>query len=152
MSPGSDRYLIAAAVSYGANLVLYEAELTPAQSSRLRHLLQGLADLGHLAAFAMQERGPVMDETALHASLRGRWDFVVDAVLAPEQARHDPPPAYLIPVWPFDHEREGKPASTARFLHLNLEVIATRTHDEEQGVLLPGRVGHWLVQARPILF
>lgn len=152
MRPLTHRYLIAVAVSFGANIVLHEAELTQADAEQLEGLLKGLAALGHVASFAVERPRSVLDEAALLAALRKRWSFVVDAILTAKQARHDPPPAYLIPVWPFDHEREGQPASTARFLHFDLEVIAIQTADEERGVRLPGRSGHWLIRARPLLF
>lgn len=148
----TDRYLIAIAASCGADIVLHEAELTQADVSRLDGLLKGLADLGHVASFTVERCRSVLDNAGLLSVLRQRWSFVVDALLRGDQTRHEPPPAYLVPVWPFDHEREGRPASTGRFLHLDLEVIASRTVEEERGVRLPGRTGYWLVRARPLLF
>jgi hypothetical protein len=152
MSSFTSRYLIAVALSYGANIVLFEAELAEADAKRIKHLLSGLADLGHVASFTIDRPHAPMDEAAILDAFRHRWDFVVDAVLATDQTHRHPLPAYLMPVWPFDHEWEGRPASTARFLHLDLEVIANPTADEEIGVSLPGRTGCWVVHARPILF
>jgi hypothetical protein len=55
-----------------------------------------------------------------------------------------------MPVWAFDHERDGRPASTARFCGLDLELTASPSSDEETGVPLPGRTGLWVVEARPV--
>lgn len=152
MSSLTNRYLVAVALSFGANILLYEVDHNEAEVKRLEGLLRGLAALGHVASFAIDRPRSPMNGAIVVDALRARWDFVVDAVLAAGQAHHDPLPAYLMPVWPFDHEREGQPASTARFLHLDLEVIATPTADEELGICLPGRTGRWLVHARPLLF
>lgn len=152
MSSHTNRYLVAVALSCGAHILLYEVDLTEAEAKRLEGLLRGLAEFGHVASFAINRAGPRMNGSTVLDAFRARWDFVVDAVLAADQAHHNPLPAYLMPVWPFDHEREGRPASTARFLHLDLEVIATPTLDEEHGVSLPGRTGQWVLHARPILF
>ena len=152
MSTLTNRYLVAAALSCGANILLYEADLTDAEAKRLGHLLRGLAKLGHVASFVIDRAGSPRGAHALLDELRGRWDFVIDAVLASDDAHHEPLPAYLIPVWSFDDQRAGRPASTARFLHLDLEITATATADEELGVTLPGHAGLWLVHARPMLF
>lgn len=152
MSSLTNRYIIAVAPSCGANILLYEVELAVAQVKRFERLLWGLTELGHVASFTIDQPRSRLSETNVLDAFRARWDFVVDAVLAVDQAHHNPLPAYLMPVWPFDHEREGRPASTARFLHLDLEVIATPTGDEERGVSLPGRAGQWVLHARPILF
>lgn len=152
MSSITNRYLIAVALSAGADIALYEAHLTSTEASRLEGLLRGLAQLGHVACFAVVRPHSTMNEAAILDALRRRWDFVVDAVLAAGSALHDPLAAYLMPVWPFDHERDGLPASTARFLHLDLEVIATPSGDEECGVSLLGRTGSWILHAHTILF
>ena len=152
MSSLFNRYMIAVALSSGANIALYEAELTEREVDRLEGLLSGLAQLGHVAAFAVDRAYAPLGGAAVVDALRQRWDFAVDAVLAGGQTPRAPLAAYLMPVWPFDHERGGWPASTARFLHLDLEVIATPSADEELGVCLPRRSGHWLVHARPIMF
>lgn len=151
MSTLANRYLIAVALSAGANIALYEAHLTSTEASRLEGLLRGLAQLGHVASFSIARPHSTMNEAAILDALRRRWDFVVDAVLAAGSRPHDSLAAYLMPVWPFDHERGGWPASTARFLHLDLQVCAKPTADEELGVCLPGWSGHWLVHASPIL-
>lgn len=152
MSSLTNRYLVAVALSCGANILLYEVDLNDAETMRLEGLLRGLAEIGHVASFAIDRPRSRMNEATVLDAFRARWDSVVDAVLGAGQAHHNPLPAYLLPVWSFDHEWEGCPASTARFLHLDLEVIATPTADEELGVCLPGRAGHWVVHARPILF
>ena len=152
MSSLTNLYLVAVALRCGANILLYEVDLTEAEVKRLEGLLGGFAKLGHVASFTIDQPRSRLNEATVLDAFRARWDFVVDAVLAEGQSHRNPIPAYLMPVWPFDHEREGRPASTARFLDLDLEVIATPTADEERGVLLPGRTGQWVVHARPLLF
>jgi hypothetical protein len=151
MRPITDRYHVAVAASYGADILTYQADLTRSDAERLEGLLRGLADLGHVVSYTMAPATAAIMGAAAFDALRRRWGFVVDAVLPSQQAEQNLRPAYLMPVWPFDHERGGRPAAVARFLHLNLQLTASLTSDEEQGVMLPGRSGFWVVKAKPLL-
>jgi len=146
------RYFVAVAQSYGADVTTYEAHLCTGDVRDIEQLLTGLVALGHVAAFSISPAGSAFDKPALIQALRERWSFVVDSLIAESQSRSEATPVFLMPVWAFDHEQSGLPASSARFLHLDLEVIATPTADEERGVSLPGYTGAWVVHARPVLF
>ena len=148
--PSSDRFLVAVACSYGAQLLVSETELTGTQARELDILLRGLASLGWVACYSIQQAGPPPGRDGMIEVLREHIGaIVVDAAVAARPSTAEPRPAFLMPVWSFDHEVAGMPASTARFLSLDLEVLATPSGDEETGIGLPGREGLWLVHARP---
>lgn len=149
----TSRHLVAVAFARGGDVVAHEAGLCAADAERLKHLVAGLAALGHVASYSISSAGTTASGADLVDVLRRRLgSLAVDAVLAAGPALPEPSPGFLAPVWPFDHELGGMPASTARFCGLDLELIATPSPDEELGARLPGREGRWLVHARPLLF
>lgn len=133
-----------------AQVIIIKASLTAFQVTGLTQLLRGLSGLGHVAAFAITQASGARSHDQLLDQLRDVFGgFVVDAVLA-APAGCEPPPAYLVPVWPFDHSVSGLPASTARFQALELEVRATPCADDERGATLRGWPGTWLLEAHPL--
>lgn len=129
---------------------MWLANLTALQVEHVERVLESLRQLGHVATFAA---GPLRGLGWVDPieRLRSRCgSLVVDACLKASAGRDPAPPAYLMPVWPFDHEIDGSPASTAQFIGLDLTVTTSPSPDEEVGVTLPGRAGLWLIHARPM--
>lgn len=141
--------IVAVCFSRGADLVVWRVGLDDDQRRRLEGALLGLLELGSVAAFVVEvDRSCGWDD--LISVLGGRvGQYAVDACLASPPPR-SPRPAFMVPVWPFDHEIGGAPASTAQFLGLDLELIAAPSPDEELGAYLPARDGRWLIHARPL--
>jgi hypothetical protein len=146
---GSALHLVAVCYSRGADVTIWRVQLDDRQRGQLAGVLSSLLELGHLAMFRI-----VKDQTygwdRLIVDLGSRVGaHTVEACLA-SPAFGSPAPAFVIPVWPFDHEIDGAPASTGQFLGLDLQVIATPSPDQELGAHLPGHNGLWLIQARPM--
>jgi hypothetical protein len=141
---------IAVAFTRSAKVVTWRAPLSNEQVQLLERCLANLLDLGHVAAFdigADHQAG----WTELIKELRSRCgELAVEACLSATVCREQVRPAFLMPVWAFDHEIDGAPASTAQFLGLDLEMIATPSPYEELGVHLPGHAGRWQIHARPM--
>lgn len=141
---------VVVAFAADAQLSAWQAYLTPAERNRLTSTLETLRGLGHIAAFRLEpatnavRAGEVLDR--LHHRL---GSFVVDAATRSGCLDVLPAPAYLMPVWPFDHAIGGMPASTGRFLALELELVATPA-DDEIGTHIAGLDGSWFVHARPL--
>lgn len=141
---------VAAAFSIGGDVAVWRAWLTEVQAGHLDRALSALADLGHVAAFTIAPEREV-DWAKMIGDIRSRCGaLAVDACLMASEHQRQAQPAFLMPVWPFDHELDGSPASTAQFLGLDLELIAARSPSEEVGACIPGRDGRWLVYARPM--
>lgn len=153
MTKQLDRYLVSVAHSLGGDIAAFTADLSVGQVDRLNSLLVGLCTLGHVAAFSIVMADTTRVVADVVQGFRDRFgSIVIDALLTAEPAQAVANHAFLLPVWPFDHELNGLPASTARFLSLDLELIANPSSDEEEGTPLPGRPGLWMIYARPILF
>jgi len=134
-----------------AELLAWTASLDKTEWERTDAVLAGLAQLGHVVRFSIGPTSGSIGHAELLSKLKRQFgDFVVDALCRAPPPRGDPAPAYLMPVWGFDHEVDSLPASTARFLGMDLEVCAKPTEDEELGVTLPNTAGSWLIGARPI--
>lgn len=130
---------------------LHLTDATAAERDQLVRLLEHLRSLGRVACYSIKPAPPVITSAGVIEALCARVGRrVVEALDAVAEATIEPEPAYVLPVFPFDHEIDGMPASTARFGCLDLEVIATPSSDEETGVELRGRDGLWLVLARPL--
>lgn len=141
---------VALAFASGADLMVWRVSLGGGQCGKLERILQALHDLSHLAAYRIGCVEPA-DWTALIEALRQRvGDLVLDVLRDDDPYCAGPAPAFLMPVWPFDHEVQGRPASTGRLLGLDLQLLATPTLDQEVGAYLPGRDGLWLIHAQPL--
>ncbi|PHY22392.1 hypothetical protein [Caulobacter sp. BP25] len=145
------KYLVAFATSLGAEVSCSIVDLAPREVDELGDLFAWLRHQGSIVAFSIRPATGSIGSVGLHTLLRELFgDILIDVCLAADPIEAEVPPAYLAPFWPFDHQREGKLASTANFLGLNLEVLATPSDVEEEGCLLPGRPGLWMISARPI--
>ena len=134
-----------------AQLLAWSAVLSDEEWRLIEAIVGGLAQLGHVAHFGIQPVGRPASWVQLLTYLSRQFgNFVVDALCQAPPPRGDPAPAYLMPVWAFDHEVDSTPASTARFFGMDLEVRAKPTKDEELGISLPNRAGLWLIGAQPI--
>lgn len=153
MTTTATRWVVAVAHACGGDIATFLTTATRTEIGKLERTLQGLADLGYVAAYAVEAVGSTESLAHLFEALSNRVGrIVLEAVMGALPSGGTVPHAYLVPVWPFDHHLNGHPASTARLLGLDLEVLATPSPDEEQGVSLPGRHRLWIVHARPILF
>lgn len=151
MNMANEVYDISVAFAHRGEVQSIRVQLTSGQRTRLHRALTHLLDIGHVAAFGIQHAasGGWSDLIQL---LRARCgSFVVGACLDPPAPPHALAPSFLMPVWAFDHEIEGRPAATGQLLGLDLELVATPSDDEEHGAHLPGRNGRWLIYARPLL-
>lgn len=150
MTEVSSDLTVALAFANGADLVTWRVSLDHGQRLKLECMLGALRDLGHLAAFRICAAEPA-DWPGFIKALRQRvGDLVLDVLSDGDPSRSGPPPAFLMPVWPFDHEVEGRLASTGRLLGLDLQLTATPTLDQEFGAHLPGCDGLWLIHAQPL--
>lgn len=141
---------VAVAFSHSGEIVSWRTLLTIAQANRLDHALSHLLNLGHVAGFGIQV-AQEMPWPQLLEQLRSRCgSMVVGACVDPPVEPRAIAPAFLMPVWAFDHETNGAPSATGQLLGLDLELIATPSRDEEMGAHLPGRNGLWLIHARPL--
>lgn len=143
--------LIAVAFANRADLLCWRLRSQGDEGEEIDQALSTLQALGHVAAYSVGEVETV-DRQGFMAALRDRLGPIVDdAVACRPPPLGDPPPAFLMPVWPFDHEVDGQPSSTGRLLGLDLQLTATPTSDEEVGAHLPGRDGLWLIHAQPLV-
>lgn len=144
------RRLVTVAYS-DAHVTAYPVDADAAGRGRLEHLLSELRGLGRVAAYGFQLSLPwltVESATDAIAGVVGR--MTVEAAAASPPRTPEPRPAWLMPVWPFDHLRNGMPATTADFLGATLELSAAPCRDEEGGVQLPAHRGRWYISARTI--
>ncbi len=145
------RLMIVVAAAHTATIHAWQLQATREEREAIEGVLSNLIWLGHLAAFRVHPGGDAATPQTLIEELRLLFGAsTVDACFATPPNRIAPSPAFLMPVWAFDHAADGAPASTGRLLGADLELIATPSHDEEQGAHLPGRIGRWLIHARPM--
>lgn len=145
------KYLVTFAASLGAEVTCKVVDLVAKEADELRDLFAWLRHLGCVAAFSIRPAEGSIGSPVLHFLLREAFgDLLIDAGMGPGPIRERPEPAFLIPVWPFDHELDGMPASVGNFLGLDLEILAMPAESEEDGCFLPGLPGTWMVSARPI--
>ena len=144
------RQRIAFATTRGASLHVIDADLSAAEVEEVETVLAWLVRQGQVAAFSIAAPMPAVAgrQGALWALRVTFGALTVEANLAAGPPPPEPPPAFLAAVWPFDHEVDGLPATTANFLGLDLELVASPSPSEEVGFALPGRQGLWLVRAR----
>lgn len=143
-------YLIAVAFSRGGDVINWSVSLKIDQVEQLKGALNALRDLGHVAAFAIRHSQST-SWMEVQNDLRSRCGGIaLDACMLGQARSDQPQPTFLMPVWAFDHELDGAPASTGQFLGLDLELIATPSSDDELGAHLPGRAGRWFIHARPL--
>ncbi len=147
MNASSMSYLIVAAFGGSGDVTAWHVTMAMDQVERLTQTLGHMADLGTVASFAIVPDAPLSPVGLLDQLRRRCGGLLVDACLDPVVPPRWLQPAFLMPVWPFDHEIDGRPASTGQLLGLDLELIATRSPDEERGAILPGRIGRWLIEA-----
>ena len=144
-------YVVAFASALGAEVTCRIVNLATREVDELLDLFAWLRHQGSVVAYSVQPASGSIGAGRLHALLRELFgDLLIDVCLRADPIEEEVVPAFLIPVWPFDHELEGMPASTASFLGLNLELRATPSEIEAEGCFLPGRPGLWMVSARPI--
>ncbi|MCA0358285.1 MAG: hypothetical protein LCH78_15800 [Proteobacteria bacterium] len=144
-------YVVAFASALGAEVTCRTVDLAPREVDELLDLFAWLRHQGSIVAFSIQPANGRMCAARMHTLLRQLFDgLLIDVCLKADPIEDEVAPAFLVPVWPFDHELEGMPASTAKFLGLELELRATPSDVVEEGCLLPGRPGLWMVSARPI--
>jgi hypothetical protein len=142
---------VAVAFSSGADVATWRVSMTREHVEQLRRTLASLVELGHVAAFRIGSERPI-GRCELLRQLGERCGRAIVAAAESSGPEHDKraEPAFLMPVYAFDHELAGSPAATAHLLGLDLELIATPSPDEEVGAYLPGRPGRWLIWARPM--
>ena len=142
--------LVAVAFAHTAEVHAWRVTMSREEGEHIERTLRNLLDLGHVAAFSVRHSnaGAVSN---LVEQLRSRvGGMVLDACIEATEAPRTPLPAFLMPVWSFDHAIGGLPAATGHLLGLDIELIASPSSDEEVGALLPGRVGLWLIHAQPL--
>jgi hypothetical protein len=136
---------VAAAFARGGDVASWAVSLNPEEMQQVELLLGWLFKLGHLAAYAIPSGSSAHTMESFLDAFRARLGaIVVEATLGCALLAPEPAPAYLVPVWPFDHERYGAPASTARFLGVDVPVAARRPAEEEDGFEIEEREGLWL--------
>ncbi len=142
--------VIAIAFAHSAEVQAWRLTITRKEREHINCTLLNLRNLGHVASFSIQDigGGTVQDFAAELRSLIG--SLPVDVSCDARKVTVSPAPAFLMPVWRFDHAVRGLPASTGCLLGLDLELIATPSFDEEFGAHLPGHSGRWLIRARPM--
>ena len=112
-------YSVAVGWAQGGNIQAWTAFMTSEELNRVHAMLQWLCKLGHLASFSC---GPANSHDIL-ADVRARLgDLITDAVWGCPAGEPEPAPSYLVPVWAFDTEEEGYPASTCRFLGVDAQL------------------------------
>ena len=142
--------IIAIAFAHSAEVQAWRLTITRKEREHIDCTLLNLRNLGHVASFSIRDIGcgTVQD---FAAELRSRiGSLPVEACCNAGKAAVGPAPAFLMPVWRFDHAVRGLPASTGCLLGLDLELIATPSVDDEFGAHLPGHNGRWLIRARPM--
>ncbi len=141
---------VTVAFAHTGEVCAWQTFLTKERGEAIDRTLYNLLDVGHVAAFSIEPTLKIIRWSELMAHLRSRCGVeTFQACVAAPPCRSEAP-AFLMQVWPFDHEIAGAPASTGRLLGLDLELIATPSPDEERGVYLPTRDGLWLIHARPL--
>lgn len=142
--------LVAVAFSVGADVAIWRLSLMPEEAGQLSRALSMLKDLGHVAAYAI-ESDRDCDRSTLIGDIQSRCgSSVVAACLKTDVYQEQVGPAFLMPVWAFDHRQNGDLASTAQLLGTDLEMTATPSANEEVGACLPGHPGRWFLHARPL--
>lgn len=142
--------LIAVAFAHTAEVHAWRLNMSREEGERIERTLCDLLDLGHVAGFSIRH---ISDDTMADViqQLRMRiGDVALHACHEDLEEPIRPTPAFLMPVWGFDHVIGDLPAATGRLLGLELELIATPSPDEELGAYLPGRPGRWLIHAHPL--
>lgn len=147
MNAPSTPYLVTAAFARNGEVMAWRVMMAMDQVERLRRTLGHMAQLGALASFAIVPNAPSSPADVLD-QLRDRCgsllvDACRDAMVPPRWSQ----PAFLMAVWAFDHEIDGRPASTGQLLGVDLELVAIPSPDEDSGAILPGRDGRWLIEA-----
>ncbi|MES3098937.1 hypothetical protein [Sphingomonas faeni] len=146
--PRSD-LIVAVAFAHTAEVLAWSAAFTEEERELLDRTLRNLLDRGHVAGFSV--KAGVGVGGSVISGLRSRiGSSTVDMCSAAPASCGHVSPAFLMPVWPFDHMLRGAWTATAQLLGLDLELIATPSPDEELGAHLPGRDGLWLIHAGPM--
>lgn len=152
-SSAADTRVVAFALSGSATIRARQYRLTDADCRTLDHVLLGLVDLGHVAAYALLRTGARGSIADALSDIRGDVGTVVaDAVIAAGALAHPadlPHPDALVAVWDFSEDAEGRLVAAASFCGLDLLVRAEPCGDEDGGVTLPGHDGRWLIFAEP---
>jgi hypothetical protein len=147
MSAPSTSYLVTAAFAGSGEVTAWRVTMAMEQVERLTQTLGHMADLGTIASFGIVPDAPLSHVDVLDQLRRRCGGLLVDACLDSVVPSRWLQPAFLMPIWPFDHEIDGRPASTGQLLGLDLELNATPSPGEERGAILPGRIGRWLIDA-----
>ncbi len=148
MTASSTPYLITVAFAGGGDVTAWRVAMVMDQVDQLTRTLGHMAELGTIASFAMVPDDPSSPVVVLDQLRQRCGSMLVDACLDASVPTRWVQPAFLMPVWAFNHEIDGRPASTGQLLGLDLELIATPSPDEERGMILQGRDGRWLIEAR----
>ena len=145
------RRVVALALARGAAARAYHADLTPEDERRLADLLRHLVRQGVVACFSLAPPAPeaslqaVLDDLQPHVGSE-----VLEATLSAGSPPPEPPPAYLMSVWPFEAAPGGGLETAGQFLGQELAVSAHPAGDEEAGFRLAGVDGAWALRARPL--
>lgn len=143
--------VVTVAFAQSGEVAAWRSALERDEVERLTQTLGHMAELGAIASFAIVSDASASFTDVVDQLRHLCGALMVDACLTALSPPRWTRPAFLMPVWAFDHESDGKPASTGHLLGLDLEVTATPSCDEEWGAVLPGRAGRWLIEARPIV-
>ncbi len=142
--------IVAVAFAHTAEVKAWPVLVIREERELIGRTLDNLLELGHIAAFSIEPMVQ-LQYVELIERLRSCCGLaVVDACIAAPRYESATAPAFLMPVWAFDHQADGREATTARLLGLDLELVAAPSLDEELGAHLPGRNGRWLIHARPL--
>lgn len=145
------RHLVALAFAREANLLSANVDLDDDDVTQLRSLCMWLAHQGELAGFEILPNTQALDLAAFRARIAEQvGELLVEACTALRQPREVTPPSSLMLVWSFDHQIDGKPASTGRLFGLDLELIADPSPSDDEGASIPGLPGRWLIHARAL--
>ena len=138
-------YLVAVTFASPAKTRCWLVTLSELHRAELERALGWFAKLGHSATYSVAIAEKVSGWGELRLLLREEAGSIVwDAVEGCPLTQPEELPFMLVPVWPFDDERDGFPVSSARFQGVDIEVSAVPSFDEEQGFSIPGRPGLWL--------
>lgn len=142
--------IVAIAFAHTAEVSAWQTSVTREERELIERTLRNLSDLGQVASFSVQSGGSVAVDSIVDDLRMRLGGITVDACSSAPAPREYEPPAFLMPVWPFDYLVNGAPTTTSLLLGCDLELTATPSPDEELGAHLPGRVGRWLIHARPL--
>jgi hypothetical protein len=142
--------IIAFSFAHTAQVRAWPMSVSREERELIGRTLSNLLELGHIAAFSIEPIDELLSIELIDRLRSHCGKAVVNACIAAPRHESATAPVFLMPVWAFDHQADGRVATTARLLGLDLELFADPSLDEDLGAHLPGRNGRWLIHARPL--